>query len=118
MSCTRLFVGRDRTRCLYSLLGVVLVGLIPAAVLRAAPPRVLPAGAQPADVRLGPLRDLDGYFPFTVAPSREHWQTRAAEVRQQLLVALGLWPEPARTPLNPVIHSPREIGRASCRERV
>ncbi|NLX55943.1 MAG: acetylxylan esterase [Planctomycetaceae bacterium] len=110
MSCTRLFVGRDRTRCLYNLLGIVLAGLIPATVLQAAPPRVLPDGAQPADVRLGPLRDLDGYFPFTVSPSREHWEARAAEVRQRLLVALGLWPEPARTPLNPVIHSPRDQG--------
>ena len=28
-------------------------------------PRVLPAGTLPNDVRLKPLKDLDGYFPFT-----------------------------------------------------
>ena len=28
-------------------------------------PRVLPAGQLPQDKRLGPLKDLDGYFPFT-----------------------------------------------------
>ncbi len=56
------------------------------------------------DARLGPLKDLDGYFPFTPPESRETWAKRADEVRLQLRVALGLWPEPTRTPLNAVIH--------------
>ena len=58
----------------------------------------------PADARLGPLKDLDGYFPFTPPESREAWAQRADELRLQLRVALGLWPEPTRTPLNAVIH--------------
>jgi alanine-glyoxylate transaminase/serine-glyoxylate transaminase/serine-pyruvate transaminase len=33
----------------------------------AAAPRVLPAGQLPDDHRLEPLKDLDGYFPFTPA---------------------------------------------------
>ena len=58
----------------------------------------------PQDARLGPLKDLDGYFPFTVPESREAWAKRADEVRTQMRVALGIWPEPTRTPLNAVVH--------------
>ncbi len=71
---------------------------------RGAAPRALPAGRLPNDVRLQPLKDLDGYFPFTPASDREAWEKRAERVRRQLLVTLGLWPAPAKTPLNPVIH--------------
>ncbi len=42
-------------------------------------PRVLPPASLPDDVRLQPLKDLDGYFPWS-------------------------WPEPTRTPLNAVVH--------------
>ncbi|MBN8249624.1 MAG: acetylxylan esterase, partial [Verrucomicrobia bacterium] len=57
-----------------------------------------------ADVRLGDLKDLDGYFPFRPPATREAWEARAAEVRRQVQVALGLWPMPTRTPLNAVVH--------------
>jgi dienelactone hydrolase len=67
-------------------------------------PRALPAGQVPSDVRLQPLKDLDGYFPFTPAQTPEEWAKRAQRLRRQMLVALGLWPLPAKTPLNPVIH--------------
>jgi len=56
------------------------------------------------DPRLGPLKELDGYFPWTPPASAAEWQPRAEAVRLQLRVALGLWPEPTRTPLNAVIH--------------
>lgn len=56
------------------------------------------------DVRLEPLKDLDGYFPFTPPATGAAWEARAAQVRRQVQVALGLWPMPARNPLNPVIH--------------
>ena len=69
------------------------------------PPRALPPGELPADVRLQPLKDLDGYFPFTPAASRDAWEKRADRVRRQILVSLGLWPLHTRTPLQPVIHS-------------
>jgi dienelactone hydrolase len=67
-------------------------------------PRVLSDGEMPKDSRLAPLKDLDGYFPFTLASDRAAWEKRAERVRRQLLVALGLWPLPAKAPLNPVIH--------------
>ncbi len=70
----------------------------------AAIPRVLPAGEVPQDARLGPLKDLDGYFPFTPPESREVWEKRADQVRLQMRVALGIYPEPTRTPLNAVVH--------------
>lgn len=67
-------------------------------------PHALPAGTLPDDARLGPLKELDGYFPFTPSASREAWATRSEQVRMQMRVALGLWPEPTRTPLNAVLH--------------
>ncbi|MGK0187749.1 MAG: hypothetical protein ACI9R3_003539, partial [Verrucomicrobiales bacterium] len=72
--------------------------------LLAEAPRSLPAGTLPEDNRLQPLKDLDGYFPFTPAQSAAEWTERAEELRQQLLVAVGLWPLPERTPLNPIVH--------------
>jgi hypothetical protein len=70
----------------------------------AASPRALPPGTLPDDVRLQPLKDLNGYFPFTPPKSKSDWEARAAYVRRQILVAEGLWPMPTRTPLNAVIH--------------
>ena len=101
---------RSYSRCSLGWIVLVLaavsvsVSVSVAAVVAAAEQRVLPEGKLPADSRLGPLRDLDGYFPYTVAASVEQWQSRADQLRQQLLVSLGLWPLPAKTSLNPVIH--------------
>ncbi len=64
----------------------------------------LPAGRLPADVRLEPLRTLDGYFPMELPQSAEAWSERAQRLRRQVLVSLGLWPLPARSPLQAVIH--------------
>jgi len=75
-----------------------------ATTLQAAGPRVLPEGKTPADARLLAPKDLDGYFPFQPSANPEAWKKRAEEVRRQLFVALGLWPMPKPTPLNPVIH--------------
>lgn len=73
--------------------------------LRAADvPRSLPQGTVPDDHRLGELRNLDGYFPFTPVASKEAWEKRAKELRRQAQVATGLWPMPERTPLNAIIH--------------
>lgn len=88
----------------------VLAGCVLAAltatqpVARAAAPRALDSGKLPEDRRLGPLRDLDSYFPFQVPATPAAWQERAAVVRRDLQVSLGLWPEPTRTPLNARIH--------------
>ena len=66
--------------------------------------RVLPEGKLPDDARLEPLKDLDGYFPFTPPKSKAEWPPRADHVRLQILVSQGLFPMPTKTPLNPVIH--------------
>jgi dienelactone hydrolase len=66
--------------------------------------RVLADDALPRDHRLGPLKDLDGYFPFTPPPSAEAWSERAADVRRRILVATGLWPMPDRGPVRATVH--------------
>ena len=59
--------------------------------------------AQAEDARLGPLKDLNGYFPFPAPKSVQAWKPRQEFVRRQLLVSQGLWPMPTKTPLNAVI---------------
>jgi dienelactone hydrolase len=81
---------------------VVLTLAIPAGAADA--PRVLPEGKLPDDSRLGPLRHLDSYFPFTPSKSKDEWERRAEQVRRRILVATGLWPMPTKTPPNAVIH--------------
>jgi dienelactone hydrolase len=81
--------------------GILLASVGP---LQAEPTRVLPEGKQPSDQRLQPPKDLNGYFPFTVPASKEAWEARSKEVRLRLLVSLGLWPMPEKTPLNAVVH--------------
>lgn len=73
-------------------------------------PRALDRGVLPNDVRLGPLKDLDGYFPFDPPANARQWQIRAATLRRQLLVALGLWPMPTKTDLNPVVYGKIDQG--------
>jgi len=72
--------------------------------------RVLPPGELPKDKRLEPLKDLNGYFPFNRPGDAGAWSKRAVEVRRRLLVTLGLWPLPNRTPLNAVIHGKIDLG--------
>jgi dienelactone hydrolase len=64
----------------------------------------LPAGHLPHDARLQPLKDLDGYFPFTPPATREAWAKRAEHVRQRILVSQGLWPLPTKTDLKAQIY--------------
>ncbi len=88
--------------CLGSLF---LLGLLDGAVVNyAAGPQILPVGTRPDDHRLGPLKDLNGYFPFQPPSTKEAWSARAEVVRRRVLVANGLWPLPEKTPLNPVLH--------------
>lgn len=83
-------------------LGLVIVGALAIGLTAAA--QSSPGASGSSDPRLGPLRDLDGHFPFTPAASKEAWQARAEALRRQVRVGLGLWPWPARTPLNAVVH--------------
>ena len=65
---------------------------------------------QAEDARLGPLKDLNGYFPFAAPKSAQAWEPRREFVRRQLLVSQGLWPMPTKTPLNAVIHGKIDQG--------
>jgi dienelactone hydrolase len=53
-----------------------------------------------ADVRDGPLKDLNGYFPMRTDASPELYRA----MRTEVAVALGLHPLPTKGPLNAVIH--------------
>ena len=67
-------------------------------------PKLLKPEAIPADKRIAPLKDLDGYFPFHNADSVQAWQRRQVQIRQRLLVSQVIWPMPTKTPLNALIH--------------
>src|SRR3954470_23282656 len=95
-------------RSLVTALVVLAVSL--GSMVRAAAPRVLPEGKQPADARLAEPKDLNGYFPFTVSNSKAGWEKRAQEVRRRIMVAEGIWPEPEKTPLNAVVHGKIDRG--------
>lgn len=75
-------------------------------VLLAAPARPEDADAKAADNRLQAkqrtLNDTD--FFLRVPATKEAWLKRRQAVREQMLVATGLWPLPVKTPLKPVIH--------------
>ncbi len=66
--------------------------------------RVFPEGKQPDDIRLKPLKDLNGHFPFKVPDSLEAWKERKAELQLRVAIANGLHPIPEKTPLKAVIH--------------
>lgn len=66
--------------------------------------RVYPVGQRPGDQRLGELRNLNSYFPYTAVEDRDGWEQRQAEIRRRILVSQGLWPLPTKTPLNAVVH--------------
>ncbi len=64
--------------------------IVLASAARGDAPRVLPEGKLPRDKRLGELKDLDGYFPFTPAENKEAWEARAEQVRAPH--SRGQWP--------------------------
>ncbi|MCL2348895.1 MAG: hypothetical protein FWC50_11630 [Planctomycetaceae bacterium] len=49
------------------------------------------------------LRSLNDGFMMRMPSSPDAWQVRREEVRRRILVANGLWPMPAKTPLHPVV---------------
>jgi len=67
--------------------------------------RVYHQDQKPDDVRLSQGHDLDHPWIFEPAfKNKAAWLARATAVREQALVAEGLWPLPSRTPLNTVVH--------------
>ncbi len=84
---------------------------IPARADQPDPTRVLPAGQELTDSRTGPLRTLDTYAPFKPPATLEAWKKLRQELREQVLVANGLWPMPAPCPLQADIHGKLDMGR-------
>jgi hypothetical protein len=74
------------------------------ATLAVAVSLVLPVHGEEKDSRLGKPKDYNGYFPWTPPSSKDAWKKRRQEVREQVLVATGLWPMPARPPIKATIH--------------
>ena len=58
----------------------------------------------PGDARIGALKDLNGYFPFTPSTSVEAWNVRKEFLLRQLKVACGLWPMPERPTIEATVH--------------
>lgn len=91
-------------RSLITGLLIVLAAAVPAAA-QSHVSRVLPAGDRPQDARLKPQRTLnDAYHPWVPPTTREAWDRESQRLREQVLVSLGLWPLPEKSPLEPVIH--------------
>ena len=88
----------------------LVLALVSAASILSAAPRALPVGKLPDDKRLADLKDLNGYFPFTPPTTKEEWGQRSEKLRHALKVSVGLFPEPDRSPLNPVIHGKIDCG--------
>ena len=67
-------------------------------------------GQLPDDIRLLPLKDLNGYFPFDPPSSKKDWEKKSSKIRRELRVAAGLYPEPTRSPLNAVVRDKKDCG--------
>lgn len=50
-----------------------------------------------------PVKDLNTLRDFPGIESKEAWQARANDIRQQVLISCGLWPMPEKPPLHPQI---------------
>ncbi len=84
-------VTRLATRCLF-----LLLVFLPAHALAQAPA---------SDRRASETRHLDLDYTKQLRTYRTHeeWQTRAAALRKQILVSAGLWPQPAKQPIQAAI---------------
>src|SRR5579884_1285323 len=88
-----------------SVSSVLSVVLLPSPSRADDPERIFSNSRRPDDERLYEAHDVD--HPTAFHPhfkSRDEWQHRATELREQVLVAEGLWPLPPKTDLHPVIH--------------
>ncbi len=62
----------------------------------------------PQDFRRSEVRTNHEGADFQVPATLDGWRRQSGEVRRQLLVTLGLWPLPPRTPLNPRVYGKME----------
>lgn len=54
----------------------------------------------PVDRRRTEIRHLNLPCEFVAPTTKEAWEKRARSLREHILVSMGLWPNPARSPLN------------------
>ena len=54
----------------------------------------------PVDRRRTEVRHLNLPCAFVAPTTKEAWEKRARSLREHILVSMGLWPNPARSPLN------------------
>ena len=54
----------------------------------------------PVDRRRTEVRHLNLPCAFVAPSTKEAWEKRARSLREHILVSMGLWPNPARSPLN------------------
>lgn len=62
------------------------------------------------DRRLAEIRHLDLTYSLPEYRTKEEWLARAAKLRQQIMVSAGLWPLPAKAPLNAIIFGKLDRG--------
>src|SRR5690348_8838385 len=62
------------------------------------------------DPRLSTFRTLYQGSGFTPPSNKEEWQKRAQYLRQQVLIAAGLWPMPPKPEFKAVIHGKVDRG--------
>jgi dienelactone hydrolase len=85
------------------LLVVIACTFVPAPVIAADDPtRVFDKPV--VDARMELIRSLHEGSGFKPYADKAAWDQRAQYLRQQVLIAAGLWPMPDKCPLNPVIH--------------
>jgi len=64
------------------------------------PGAAVSAQLPPKDTRAAQVQTVHTPRPFPPIASKADWETRAREIREQVLVSCGLWPLPKKTPLN------------------
>ncbi|WP_197231027.1 acetylxylan esterase [Novipirellula artificiosorum] len=89
---------------MYRILVVLLIFGVVSSITGATAQDVFSPDQIPQDVRLGELRNLNGYFPMQVVERAEQWRERRDRIRRRILVSQGLWPMPTRSDLNAVVH--------------
>lgn len=99
---TNRFVSRRAVLQLAS--SAAAASLLPSEVLFASSVSSNPLTLAPGDARVGALKDLNGYFPFTPSANVDAWNVRKEFVLRQLKVACGLWPMPERPPVTPTVY--------------
>src|SRR2546423_1756012 len=81
------------------------LALFVATIILSTPFAAIAEDKTPADTRLTKIRTLDDKdFDMKVPATKEEWEKRRIELREQVLVSEGLWPLPEKSPLNAVIH--------------